>query len=262
MQEDAIAVGYITSWAGRTRVAASERGVRSVWLPSWRTGEPAAGPPEARDVVIEPGGTEHARAHLRQALGELADYFAGTRRSFTVPLDVQGPAFFQRIWAAVAAVPYGETRSYLEIAREVQAPEAVRAVGTANGSNPVAPFVPCHRIIGSDGALVGYGPGLPLKRRLLAMEDAMPASESDYPAWVERLAARMRAEEGDGQVVLGMRGRGTYCRPECAHARRAWERPARIFRDPEDARAAGFRACAVCRPDAIARYAATPLFIP
>jgi methylated-DNA-[protein]-cysteine S-methyltransferase len=261
MHQPASAVGYVASWAGRTQVTASERGVRSAWLPDWHNGEPTDDHLEAPSIEIEPGGTEPAVAQLRQALDQLAAYLAGTLHDFTVTLDAQGPAFFQRIWAAVAAVPYGETRSYGEIARQVGAPEAVRAVGTANGSNPVAPFVPCHRIVGSNGALVGYGPGLPLKRRLLLMEDAVPASEADYPAWAERVAARL----GTASILIGVRGRGMYCRPECAHARRAWERPARIFRDAEAARAAGFRACASCQPDqptASARYAAVPLLIP
>lgn len=258
MRNVAIAVGYVTSWAGRTRVIASERGVRSVWLPDWRAGEPAAQSAEAPGVVVEPGGAEAAVALVRAALDELVRYFMGARRVFTTPLDLDGPAFFQRAWEAVAAVPYGETRSYAEIARQMDAPSAVRAVGAANGSNPVAPFVPCHRIVGGDGALVGYGPGVALKRRLLAMEGALPTSEADYPAWVERTAAR----QGVARVLLGVRGRGTCCLPECAHAQRGWERPARVFRSVDEARAAGFRACAVCRPDAIARYAAVPLLIP
>jgi O-6-methylguanine DNA methyltransferase len=258
MRDSEMAVGYVTSWAGRTQVTATARGIRSVWLPNWRAGGPGDEPAEAPGVALEPGGAEAAAAHLRLALDELAEYFAGMRRIFTVPLDAEGPAFFQRIWAAVAAVPYGETRTYGEIARAVEAPAAVRAVGAANGSNPIAPFVPCHRIVGSNGALVGYGPGVALKRRLLVMEDAVPASESGFGAWVERAAERFGTEH----VLLGVRGRCTYCRPECAHAYRGWERPARVFRDVEEARAAGFRACAACQPDAVARYAAAPLLIP
>ena len=258
MSGNAIATGYVTSWVGRTRVSASEQGVRSVWLPSWRDGEPADATAQVPSVAIEPGGAEPARAHLRLALDELAAYLVGRQHHFTVPLDTRGPAFFQRVWTAVAAVPYGETRSYGEIARQVEAPAAMRAVGAANGSNPVAPFVPCHRIVGGTGTLVGYGPGLPLKRRLLGLEDALPASEADYPAWVERAVAR----SGGGSVVVGVHGRRTYCRPECAHARRAWERAPRVFRDVDDARAAGFRACAACQPDALAQYAAAPLLVP
>jgi O-6-methylguanine DNA methyltransferase len=257
MRTREMAAGFVTSWAGRTHVAASEHGVHSVWLPDWHAGAPDQ-PATALEITLEPGGPAEAVAHLRAALEELREYFAGTRRVFTVPLDAEGPAFFRRVWATVADVPYGETRGYAEIARAVAAPEAVRAVGAANGANPLAPFVPCHRIVGSNGALVGYGPGVALKQRLLMMEDALPASEDDYSAWVERITARL----GAGRMLLGVRGRGTYCLPDCAHARRGWERPARIFRDSDEARAAGFRACAACQPDAIAQYAATPLLIP
>jgi O-6-methylguanine DNA methyltransferase len=90
---------------------------------------------------------------------EVAEYFNGARRTFTVPLDLSGTAFYRRVWAEVAAVPYGETRSYQEIAETLGAPRAVRAVGAANGANPVAPLVCCQRIVGSDGSLTGYGPG-------------------------------------------------------------------------------------------------------
>lgn len=192
-------------------------------------------------VRVEARGERAAEDRLRQALGELAEFFAGERRTFTVALDPRGPAFYRRAWEAVARVPYGETRSYGEIAREIGAAQAVRAVGTANGANPVAPFVPCHRIVGSDGRLTGYGPGLPLKERLLVMEGALPDGPDDYAAWVERVAAR-----AGGKVRLGVRAEGIFCAPECARARRWAARPARLFRGAEEAAAAGFRPCAAC----------------
>ncbi|HEY7983578.1 MAG TPA: methylated-DNA--[protein]-cysteine S-methyltransferase [Ktedonobacterales bacterium] len=241
-----LVVGTVRTWAGTTRVTASPRGVREVWLPNWRGGEPEGAPPVERAAEISaPAGDGPAHAHLRQALAELADYFAGTRRAFTVALDPAGNDFFRAVWAAVARVPYGETRSYGEIARAIGAPGAARAVGAANGANPVAPFVPCHRIVGSDGRLVGYGPGLPLKLRLLRMEDALPASAAEYGAWAARVAARLGGE----RIVLGVRSSGVACRPECGALARHEPRPARIFRDPAAAVAAGFRPCALCRPD-------------
>lgn len=106
---------------------------------------------------------------LRTA-AQLTEYFAGTRRAFEVPLVPQGTPFQRRVWSAVAAIPYGETRSYGAIAKQIGAPDAVRAVGAANGQNPWPIIVPCHRVIGSDGSLTGYGGGLPIKRALLEFE--------------------------------------------------------------------------------------------
>jgi methylated-DNA-[protein]-cysteine S-methyltransferase len=241
-----LVTGTVRTWAGTTRVTASPRGVREVWLPSWRGGEPQGTQPAERAAEISaPAGEGYAHAHLRQALAELAEYFAGRRRAFTVALDPRGNDFYQAIWAAVARVPYGETRSYGEIAREIGAPGAARAVGAANGSNPVAPFVPCHRIVGSDGRLVGYGPGLPLKLRLLRMEDALPASADEYGPWAARVTARLGGE----RIVLGVRSSGVACRPECGALARHEPRPARLFRDLASAAAAGYRPCALCRPD-------------
>lgn len=107
---------------------------------------------------------------LRQAADELGRYFAGERVEFRCPLDLHGTPFQLKVWNALIGIPYGETRSYAEIAREIGHPSAVRAVGTANGANPIAIIVPCHRVIGSNGALTGYGGGLPTKAWLLALE--------------------------------------------------------------------------------------------
>jgi O-6-methylguanine DNA methyltransferase len=110
---------------------------------------------------------------LTRAALQLEEYFAGSRRVFDLPLDLQGTAFQLRVWNALLQIPYGETRSYAEIARAVGAPKAVRAVGAANGANPVGIIVPCHRVIGSNGGLTGFGGGLDLKRRLLALESGL-----------------------------------------------------------------------------------------
>jgi len=107
---------------------------------------------------------------LMEAARQLRAYFAGQLREFQLPLDVQGTEFQERVWGQVAAIPYGETRSYLQISTAVGSPRAVRAVGAANGANPVPIVVPCHRVIGAKGKLVGYGGGLALKKRLLEME--------------------------------------------------------------------------------------------
>jgi len=238
-----LARGAITTWAGTTRVTASAQGVRSVWLPSWRAGVPSSATAEPA-ISLADDANGAAAQHLRQALSELAEYFMGERRTFTVALDPQGPEFFHTAWAEVARVPYGETRTYGEIARTIGSPEASRAVGAANGANPVAPFIPCHRIVASDGRLHGYGPGLPLKARLLVMEGALPASKEDIPAWTARLAARY----GGPELYLGQRGARVYCVPGCARAEREVARAVRVFTSPDEARDGGFAPCPRCRP--------------
>ena len=107
---------------------------------------------------------------LVRAERELRAYFAGERTSFTVPLDAAGTEFQKKTWAALLTIPYGETRSYGELARQIGNPKASRAVGAANGRNPISIIVPCHRAIASDGALTGFAGGLETKRHLLALE--------------------------------------------------------------------------------------------
>jgi len=107
---------------------------------------------------------------LRQAAAQLRAYFAGELREFDLPLDMQGTDFQKSVWRELRNIPYGETRSYSQVASAIGAPKAVRAVGAANGRNPVPIVVPCHRVIGAGGSLVGYGGGLPLKRLLLDLE--------------------------------------------------------------------------------------------
>ena len=104
------------------------------------------------------------------AASRLQEYFAGEPVEFDLPLAPAGSEFQQRVWQAVSAIPYGETRSYLEIAESLGEPGAVRAVGAANGRNPLPIVVPCHRVLGSDGSLTGYAGGVERKRRLLALE--------------------------------------------------------------------------------------------
>ncbi|HVF34978.1 MAG TPA: methylated-DNA--[protein]-cysteine S-methyltransferase [Candidatus Saccharimonadia bacterium] len=118
---------------------------------------------------------------LREAAQQLRDYFDGTRRSFTLALAPSGTAFQQRVWDALALIPYGAVESYASVAARIGAPAAVRAVGAANGRNPLPIVVPCHRVIGSDGGLTGFGGGLALKRRLLAHEGADLGQVRDTP---------------------------------------------------------------------------------
>lgn len=107
---------------------------------------------------------------LKTARHQLEEYFAGKRRTFDLPLGPQGTPFQQSVWNALRTIPYGETQSYGDIARAIGKPKAVRAVGAANGANPLPIVVPCHRVVGADGSLTGFGGGLPHKKRLLALE--------------------------------------------------------------------------------------------
>jgi len=107
---------------------------------------------------------------------QLEEYFAGQRRSFSFPLDLRGTEFQLACWHALLAIPYGETRTYADIARAVGRPQGFRAVGMANNRNPIAIVVPCHRVIASDGTLCGYGGGLDIKRKLLELEGALTAT--------------------------------------------------------------------------------------
>jgi methylated-DNA-[protein]-cysteine S-methyltransferase len=107
---------------------------------------------------------------LPEVVRQLGEYFAGTRREFDLPLRLEGTPFQQRVWKSLTEIPYGETWSYGELAKRIGNPNASRAVGLANGSNPIAILVPCHRVIGADGSLTGYGGGLDRKRWLLAHE--------------------------------------------------------------------------------------------
>jgi len=116
------------------------------------------------------GRADTGDAVLQEVARQLQAYFAGGLREFQLPLAPAGTAFQERVWRELLGVPYGETRSYGDIARLIGAPAAVRAVGAANGRNPIPIVIPCHRIIGANGKLTGFGGGLPLKKFLLNLE--------------------------------------------------------------------------------------------
>jgi len=112
---------------------------------------------------------------LAEARRQLVAYFAGERQDFDLPLAPAGTAFQLQVWAALREIPYGQTISYGELARRIDNPQASRAVGLANGRNPISVIIPCHRVIGADGSLTGYGGGLPRKQLLLALEQGVTA---------------------------------------------------------------------------------------
>lgn len=107
---------------------------------------------------------------LRRAAEELGEYLAGRRRDFTLPLDPRGSDFQRQVWQALRSIPYGQTRTYGQIAEQIGRRRAARAVGMANNRNPIAILIPCHRVIGSDGSMTGYAAGIAVKERLLALE--------------------------------------------------------------------------------------------
>ena len=109
-------------------------------------------------------------AVFTEVVDQLKSYFAGERKAFDLPLVLEGTDFQKKVWTALQDIPYGETVSYKVLAERVGAPKAVRAVGAANGANPIPIIIPCHRVIGSNGKLTGYGGGLPIKEKLLALE--------------------------------------------------------------------------------------------
>lgn len=122
---------------------------------------------------------EGDNAILRETEQQLRAYFDRERRAFDLPLAPRGTAFQQQVWATLAEIPYGETWSYRDLAQRIGKPAAVRAVGAANGRNPIPIILPCHRVVGADGSLTGFGGGLPTKAFLLRMEGALQDGEGD-----------------------------------------------------------------------------------
>jgi methylated-DNA-[protein]-cysteine S-methyltransferase len=167
---------------GVLRLVATDDGLAGIYFPDHRhapvlpqgTSTPTASAPcPASLPTATPSTPARARPDhpvLVAAIAQLAAYFAGERDAFTVPLAPRGTPFQHRVWAALARIPFGETRTYADIARAIGAPAAVRAVGAANGRNPLSIIVPCHRVIGTGGKLTGYAGGVDAKRWLLAHE--------------------------------------------------------------------------------------------
>lgn len=169
----------VNSPTGPLFLAASERGLVALEFDARLPGQQTIRP-NPRDVRSE---SEHRKKLtvqfeesprvMRPYTRELEEYFAGQRRDFTFALDLRGTEFQLACWRALLAIPYGETRTYADIARAVGRPQGFRAVGMANNRNPIAIVVPCHRVIASDGTLCGYGGGLDIKRKLLELEGAL-----------------------------------------------------------------------------------------
>jgi methylated-DNA-[protein]-cysteine S-methyltransferase len=156
--EQSLFYSWMKSPVGELLLAADDAGLRHITFADGR--EPAQPGPHWRENA----------SPLRETIRQLRAWFAGELRDFNLALAPEGPAFHQRVWRELCNIPYGETISYGELARRIGSPNASRAVGRANGANPIPIVIPCHRVIGSNGKLTGYGGGLPRKEFLLALE--------------------------------------------------------------------------------------------
>jgi len=145
---------------GRLKLIASERGLAAIL---WENDDP-------KRVRLAPLVEDENHPVLLKAEHQLNDYFAGKLKKFSLRFDFAGTEFQKKVWRALATIPFGETRSYGDIARQIGRPKAVRAVGAANGRNPISIIVPCHRVIGSNGKLTGFAGGLEAKAFLLKTE--------------------------------------------------------------------------------------------
>jgi O-6-methylguanine DNA methyltransferase len=163
---------------GPLLVAASPKGLVRLEFSGHRRRRP--GMPESPFPLPAnaPSKAVESTENLRPYLDQLRQYFAGERREFTLPLDLHGTEFQLRCWHALLEIGYGEIRTYAQLARTVDSPKGFRAVGAANGANPVSIIVPCHRVIASDGTLGGYGGGLEVKEKLLRLEGGWPIGTS------------------------------------------------------------------------------------
>jgi len=175
-EKDTLMIAYTTmdSAVGRLLIASTDHGLLGIGFLQNGVEEAVSRLEKAYpgDTLVEDLATN------RDALNQLQEYFQGRRRVFTLPLELRGTEFQRSVWEAVAGVPYGETRSYGYIARKLGKPKAYRAVGAANGANPIPIVIPCHRIIGSDGSMTGFGGGIPIKEKLLVLEKAWMIKEN------------------------------------------------------------------------------------
>ncbi len=150
----------VASSVGKLRLVASDEGLAAIL---WEHDDP-------KRVRLGKLVEDPHHPILLETERQLSDYFSGTRVAFTIALDMRGTEFQRKVWAALLTIPFGETRTYSDIARQIGNPKACRAVGAANGRNPISIIAPCHRAIGSDGSLTGFAGGLDAKEYLLTLE--------------------------------------------------------------------------------------------
>jgi methylated-DNA-[protein]-cysteine S-methyltransferase len=237
---DALRYTTVDSPVGELLLVGDERALHGLYMQEGRT---------ASVVGADWNRDDEA---FRDARTQLDEYFEGDRASFDLSLELEGTPFQRRVWRALREIPYGETVSYGALARRIGRPESSRAVGAANGRNPISLIVPCHRVIGSDGGLTGYGGGIERKRFLLAMEARGTAS---VPKTYSLIGADGQPYRSAAPGAFGghRRSKG-YGRLDCPIALR-WIAKGHyvthrvFFADEETAIAAGYRPCAVCLPE-------------
>ena len=156
-----LAYKMIDSPVGKLKLIASDKGLVAIL---WENDSP-------RRVRLDDLVADERHPVLMEAERQLGQYFAGKRKAFSIALDLRGTRFQKDVWEALLAIPFGETRSYGQLAKQLGNPQATRAVGAANGRNPVSIIVPCHRVIGSSGKLTGFAGGLKTKAHLLSLEE-------------------------------------------------------------------------------------------
>ena len=229
----------VSSPVGELLLAGSERGLLGLWM-------------QKGAVRRTPGkGWVRDDAAFTEACAQLDEYFAGERREFDLELDPVGTPFQRRVWRALGEVPYGTTVTYGELAERLGRPRAARAVGAANGLNPISIVIPCHRVIGASGALTGYAGGIERKRTLLGLEAAGGGTSRTYTLVGADRRPYASARPG---TLGGHRRNKVYGRLDCAGAKR-WIAKGHyvthrvFFADEETAVAAGYRPCANCMPE-------------
>jgi methylated-DNA-[protein]-cysteine S-methyltransferase len=167
---------FFESPVGKLKLVAGDKGLSAVL---WENDDPKR---VRLGAMIE----DAKNPILLETERQLTAYFSGELKAFTVPLDFKGTEFQKRVWKALLAIPFGETRTYAEIAREIGSPTASRAVGAANGRNPISIIAPCHRVVGSTGALTGFAGGLATKSHLLELESSRNAPDRPKKEFVRR----------------------------------------------------------------------------
>jgi len=180
---------------------------------------------------------------LEKTREQIDEYLNEGRNKFDIPLLMVGTDFQKNVWNALMKVPYGATSTYLQLAKDINNEKAVRAVASANGANSIGLIIPCHRIIGSDGELVGYGGGLAVKKRLLKLEKNNNAMSDDEK--YEFIGSR--DTRYDGLFITAVKTTGVYCLPSC-RAKKPNRENVIFYESKEEAMTNGYRACKICKP--------------
>ena len=177
---------------GRLKLVASDEGLAAIL---WANDDP-------RRVRLSPLAEDPRHPVLIETERQLTEYFAGKRTSFCLDLDFVGTEFQKRVWEALVRIPFGETRSYGEVAREIGRPSAVRAVGAAAGRNPISIVAPCHRVVGASGALTGFAGGLDTKTKLLSIEGRRYGTDATARSREVTVGVRRRGEASSDQLTM------------------------------------------------------------